>query len=65
METTVGGFMFTDADELHQRAERARRRLDEATVGSPDWDAAMAQLDEVEAWLAERASSPELLELAG
>jgi len=65
MDATTGGFALTDLAQLLRRADRARRRVDEATAGSPDWDAAMAELEEIEGWLAERTSKPDLVELAG
>ncbi len=65
MEATTGGFALTELVQLQRRAERAQRRVNEATTGSPDWDAAMAELEEVEAWLAQRAPRAELIELVG
>jgi phage shock protein A len=65
VDATAGGLGFTDLDELVRRAERARRRVDEATTGSPDWDAAMAELEELEDRLTQRSAAPDLVELAG
>lgn len=38
----------TKQDELHRRLRQARVRLDAAAPYSPDWDAAMAELEELE-----------------
>jgi hypothetical protein len=40
--------MPDELDILRSRLERARRRLDDATPYSPDWDAAMAQVEDLE-----------------
>ncbi len=38
-------------DPLRRRLERARRRLLESARGGPEWDAAMAEVEELEARL--------------
>jgi hypothetical protein len=68
MEANAGGFALVDIEKLQLRVDRARRRVDDATIGSPDWDAAMAELEEVEeieARLARRAPASAPVELVG
>ena len=68
MEANAGGFALVDIEKIQQRVDRARRRVDEATLGSPDWDAAMAELEEIEgteAWLARRPRGSAPVELVG
>jgi len=65
MEAIAGGIARVDVAELNRRADRARRRVDESTTGSPDWDAAMAELEELEARLAQPLVVAEPVELAG
>ena len=40
--------MPDELEILRSRLERARRRLADATPYSPDWDAAMAQVEDLE-----------------
>ena len=41
-----------ELDVLHARLARARRRLAGATQGGPEWDAAMDEVEDLEAHLA-------------
>lgn len=41
-----------ELDALHARLARARRRLAGATQGGPEWDAAMDEVEDLEARLA-------------
>ena len=45
--------MLDDLDILRARLERARRRAAEAAPGSPDWDAAMAHIEDLERRIAD------------
>ncbi|HWP62892.1 MAG TPA: hypothetical protein VNO86_05435 [Candidatus Binatia bacterium] len=42
-----------DPDELRRRLARARARLEAAVPYSPDWDAAMAEIEDLEGVLGE------------
>jgi hypothetical protein len=54
----------TELDTLHQRLKRARARCESAPPFSPDWDAAMGAIEELELRIAEleRSTEPELAE---
>lgn len=45
-------------DDLLRRVGQARSRLESAAPYSPDWDAAMAELEELEASLRQVDGSP-------
>jgi hypothetical protein len=51
--------------QLRRRLERVRRRLADDVPHSPDWDAAMAELEEVETALASLSSGPTYVASAG
>lgn len=45
-------------DDLRRRLAQARARLEGAVPYSPDWDAAMAELEELERFLRQLDASP-------
>ena len=44
----IVAFMPDDTDTLHRRLLEARARRDGATRGSPEWDAAMDYVEDIE-----------------